>query len=86
MCLNGEENRGCRGEMTEKKTPGQVGVLVLPVAAQSLNSAPGAKMVLLFTPWDSGIFFPLHDRLIPFDKMGFKSNFPATPCLVRCLW
>lgn len=50
MCLNGEENRGCRGEMAEEKSPGQVGVLVLPVAAQSLNSAPGTKMVLLFTP------------------------------------
>lgn len=61
VCLNGEENRGCRGEVTEAKNPGQVGVLVLPVAAQSLNSAPGTKMVLLFTLWDSGIFFFLHD-------------------------
>lgn len=55
--------------MTETKNPGQVRVLVLHVGAQSLNSAPGTKMVLLFTPRHSTVFSFLHDKLLLFDKM-----------------
>lgn len=87
VCLNGEEKRGCRGEVTETKSPGRVGVLVLPVAAQSLNSAPGTKTVLLFTLWDSGIFFLLHDRLILSDKTALNQNSqPPLALAVQCLW
>lgn len=87
VCSNGEGNRGCRGEMTETKNPGQVGVLVLPVAAQNLNSAPGTKMVLLFTLWDSGIFFLLHGRLILFDKMALNQiSQPPFALAVQSLW
>lgn len=39
--------------MTETKSPGTVGALVLHVGAQSLNSALGTKMILLFISEDS---------------------------------
>lgn len=47
-------------------------MLVLHVGGQSLNSAPGTKMGLLFTSGDSRLFHFLHDKLILFDKMAFN--------------
>lgn len=55
-----------------KKNPGQVRVLVLRVGAQSSNSAPDSKMVLLFTAEDSRLFHLLQGKLTVFDKMAFN--------------
>lgn len=60
--------------MTETKSPGTVGVLVLHVGAQSLNSALGTKMLLLFISEDSRFCSVLRDKLILFDKMAFNQT------------
>lgn len=57
--------------MTETTNPSQVIELVWHVGARGLNSAPGAEVVLLFTPC-SRVLSLLHDKLSLFDKTAFN--------------
>lgn len=58
--------------MTETKSPGTIGVLVLHVGAQSLNSALGTKMLLFLRTVDfalscmTNLFFLIKWLLIKF--------------------
>lgn len=56
--------------MTVTKHVSEFRELVLHVRAQSLNSAPGTKMVLLVAPGDSGVFPLWHDKPVFIDMVS----------------